>query len=90
MRTFPTWTGATGQTLSNAGSVSNNYNTVEYQGGRAALKLDLGDNWTVTPSFMGQSTAANGFFGYDPAVGELDVAHFGPENSQDSFTLDAR
>ncbi len=88
-RSFATWTGNTGQTLSNAGSVSDNYNTVEYKGGRAALKLDLGDNWTVTPTFMGQQTAANGFFAYDPGVGHLDVTHFGPENDQDSFTQTA-
>jgi iron complex outermembrane recepter protein len=74
------------QTLSNAGSVSNNYNTVEYRGGRGALKLDIGDNWYIMPSFMGQSTAATGFFGYDPGVGTLDLVHFGPENDQDSFT----
>src|ERR1700722_1426026 len=85
-RSFQTWTTNTGQTLSNAGSVSDNYNTVEYKGGRAALKLDLNDNWTVTPTFMGQQTAANGFFAYDPGVGHLDVTHFGPENDQDSFT----
>jgi len=40
-------------TLSNAAYVSKNYNTSETRGGRAALKLDLGDNWTVTPTFMG-------------------------------------
>src|SRR6202167_3500483 len=39
-RSFQTWTTNTGQTLSNAGSVSDNYNTAEYKGGRAALKLD--------------------------------------------------
>src|ERR1700691_3823753 len=88
-RSFPVWTGLTGQTLSNAGSVEKNYNTVEYRGGRAALKLDLGDNWSVTPTFMGQSTAANGFFGYDPAVGPLELVHSGPENDQDSFTQTA-
>ena len=43
------------QTLSNADYDSKNYNTIETRGGRAALKLDLGDNWTVTPTFMGQS-----------------------------------
>ena len=88
-RTFPTWTGATGLTLSNADSVSSNYNTSETRGGRAALKLDLGDNWTVTPTVMGQSLGAVGFFGYDPAVGPLEVTHFGPENDQDSFTQEA-
>jgi iron complex outermembrane receptor protein len=88
-RTFPTWTALTGDTLSNAGYLEKNYNTVEYRGGRAALKIDLGDNWTVTPTFMGQSTAANGFFGYDPAVGPLELVHSGPENDQDSFTQTA-
>jgi iron complex outermembrane recepter protein len=82
VRTFPT----SGATLSNQGSVSSDYNTVETRGGRAALKLNIGDNWTVTPTFMGQSMAANGFFGFDPSVGRLDLVHFGPENTQDSFT----
>jgi iron complex outermembrane recepter protein len=84
-RSFPTWTGDTGETISNAAYVKKDYNTIETKGGRAALKLDLGD-WTVTPTFMGQSTAAPGFFGYDPAVGDLQVAHFGPESTHDSFT----
>ena len=30
------------------------YNTIDTQGGRVALKVDLNDNWTVTPTFMGQ------------------------------------
>jgi outer membrane receptor protein involved in Fe transport len=77
------------QTLSNADSVSKNYNTSETRGGRAALKLDLSDNWTVTPTFMGQSLGATGFFAYDPAVGPLDLVHSGPENDQDSFTQTA-
>ncbi len=38
---------------------------------------------------MGQQTAANGFFGFDPAIGPLDLVHFGPENDQDSFTQSA-
>ncbi len=46
--------------------MSNNYNTVETRGGRAALKFDLGDNWTITPTVMGQTVSTNGFFGYDP------------------------
>jgi len=85
VRTFPT----SGLTLDNASSVSSNYNTVEYRGGRGALKVDLGDNWYIMPSFMGQSTAATGFFGYDPAVGPLELVHSGPENDQDSFTQTA-
>ena len=33
--------------------------------------------------------SANGFFGYDPGVGDLQVTHFGPENSDDTFTQSA-
>ena len=65
---------------------SDNYNTVARAGGRAALKWDMNDNWTMTPTVMGQPHRATGFFGYDPAVGTLQLVHFGPENSQDTFT----
>jgi len=85
VRTFPT----SGTTLNNAAWVSKNYNTSETKGGRAALKLDIGDNWTVTPTFMGQGIAGKGFFGYDPAVGDLQLVHSGPEDTQDSFTQTA-
>ena len=104
-RTYPTWSGEPSSypavtpcpakgvigagAVNNDAYLSNNYNTVETRGGRAAVKLDIGDNWTVSPTFMGQSLATSGFFGYDPAVGDLDLVHFGPENSQDSFTQSA-
>jgi outer membrane receptor protein involved in Fe transport len=89
VRSFSVLGGPVYSTLSNQTSVSSAYNTAETRGGRAALKLDLGDNWTVTPTFMGQSLGANGFAGYDPAVGDLQLVHFGPENTQDSFTQTA-
>jgi outer membrane receptor protein involved in Fe transport len=85
-RTYPTWTGATGLTQSNAGSVSSHYNTEEVKGARGALKFFIGDNWTVTPSILAQETNANGDFGYDPAVGDLQLVHYGPESSYDQFT----
>jgi iron complex outermembrane recepter protein len=87
-RTFVCKTGceASTTTLSNGGSTRNAYNGVATKGGRGSLRVNLGDNWTVTPSFMGQVTNANGFFGYDPAVGDLKLVHFGPESTHDSFT----
>jgi len=105
VRTFPTWAGVPSSypavtpcpapgvigagAITNAAYVSNNYNTVETKGGRAALKVNVGDNWTVTPTVMGQTVSTNGFFGYDPAVGDLQVTHFGPEYSNDSFVQSA-
>jgi iron complex outermembrane receptor protein len=88
VRSFAVSGGPVDATLSNQGSVSHAYNTSHTQGGRGALKLDLGD-WTVTPTIMGQRLGATGFFGYDPAVGDLKVVHSGPENTQDSFTQSA-
>ena len=85
-RTFPAWSASTGETL--PVTPDGDYNTSETRGGRVALKWDLG-NWTVTPTFMGQALAANGFFAYDPAIGPLEVDHSGPENLQDSFSQSA-
>ncbi|HEY1725860.1 MAG TPA: TonB-dependent receptor [Steroidobacteraceae bacterium] len=78
-----------------AGAVNNNqflrsdYNTADTRGGRGAVKIDIGDNWTVTPTVMGQTLNSNGFFGYDPSIGALEVSHYGPESSQDSWTQSA-
>jgi iron complex outermembrane receptor protein len=99
IRTFPTWSGqAAGDAapcptvgtvgagaISNAAYVKNNYNTADTKGGRVAFKLDLGDNWTLTPTVMGQTVKSEGFFGYDPGVGDLQLVHFGPESSDDSW-----
>src|SRR6202050_5383073 len=98
VRTFPPWAGQTPEPLScptvgviGAGAISNaafvksDYNTVDTRGGRGALKIDIGDNWTVTPTIMAQDLTTEGFFGYDPGVGDLQLAHFGPENSDDSW-----
>jgi len=96
VRTFPAWNQSNGGggaigfgAVNNAAFLKNDYNTVATKGGRAALRIDLNDSWTVTPTFMAQNSKANGFFGYDPKVGDLQVAHFGPENSTDTFAQTA-
>ncbi len=75
--------------ITNAPWRKSNYNTVDTHGGRAELKFDLGEHWTVTPSFQGESNTTQGFFGYDPAVGDLKLVHFGPESSHDDWTQSA-
>ncbi len=96
VRTFPSWNaGNGGLGTIGAGAITNapfrkdHYNTVDTKGGRGALKFDLNDSWTITPSFMAQNVKTNGFFAYDPVVGDLQVAHFGPEGSTDSFAQGA-
>jgi iron complex outermembrane recepter protein len=81
----PTTIGA--GSITNAPWTASDYNTAIYRGGRAALKLDLNDHWTVTPGVVAQDLTTKGFFGYDPAVGNLELAHFGPESTADSWYL---
>jgi iron complex outermembrane recepter protein len=47
----------------------NRFNSVDTYGARAALKVDLNDQWTVTPQFLYQRTQTDGTFSADPALG---------------------
>ena len=71
--------------LSNAGHEKEDYNDADTTGARAALKLDLNDNWSITPQVMGQEQKTRGTFGYDRTLGELEVAHVHPERSKDRW-----
>jgi iron complex outermembrane recepter protein len=74
-----------GITVNNAAFVKKNYNDVTIAGGRAALKIDLDDTWTVTPTVLYQDQRNHGSFGTDPKVGDLQVQHFAPEFRHDRF-----
>lgn len=63
----------------------NHQNDVQTYGGRAALRIDLNENWTVTPALMAQDQKAGGTFAYDPHVGDLKLARYYPENSKDRW-----
>jgi iron complex outermembrane recepter protein len=101
IRTFPTWAGdphespatpcVSPQAPVGAGAITaqpftrDNQNGVNTSGGRAAVLFNVGDNWTVTPTAMAQKLTTNGFFGYDPSEGYLNVTRFGPDKSEDSW-----
>jgi outer membrane receptor protein involved in Fe transport len=72
-------------TVNNNAFVKKDYNDTEIAGGRAALKIDLDSNWTVTPTVMYQDTRSHGAYGYDPKVGDLEVQHFLPEYRRDRY-----
>jgi len=84
-RTFLPATDGTQIVKDNKAFVSSNYNDVNTIGGRAALKIDLDDNWTVEPTVFGQSQINHGSFGFDPRTGDLQVQHFAPEYYRDRF-----
>ena len=74
-----------GIAINNANLVKKNFNDQDIYGGRAALKVDLDDNWTVTPTFMYQKLHANGVFFYDPNIGDLKIDRFRKEVNKDRF-----
>jgi len=76
---------ATNLTVNNSKLVKNDYNDVETYGGRAALRVDLDDNWTVTPQFLYQSQIAHGGFFYDPRKGYLKVTDYLPSRNKDRW-----
>ena len=87
-RTYYSYTQAAGYTpvtVTNTGLEKNNFNTTDIYGGRAALKVDLDDNWTATPTFMYQKTKSKGVFFYDPNLGDLKIDRFRPEPFNDRF-----
>jgi iron complex outermembrane recepter protein len=83
--TFPT----SGAVFDNAALVKKDYNTVETTGGRAALKVELNDSWTILPTVMGQVQQTDGDFAYNPAVGDLEVQHYFPQYVRDSWVQSA-
>ncbi|HEY4114117.1 MAG TPA: TonB-dependent receptor [Rhizomicrobium sp.] len=80
-------------TIDNSDVAKNNYNTVDKYGARAALGIELDDNWTITPSLMAEYERTNGVFaynengdyGYSRPLGDLEVSHFVPEYSKDKW-----
>jgi iron complex outermembrane recepter protein len=82
-------------TINNANVVQKNFNPVDYVGGRAALKIDLNDQWTITPTLLTQSMKSAGDFAYDPHFGDLNVANYfdGYENDkwyQSALTVEGK
>ncbi len=80
-----TRTFSSGAVLDNSALVRNNYNTADIYGGRAELKVDLNENWTLLPTLIVQDEKSNGVFGYDPRLGDLKVQHFHPETNHDRW-----
>jgi len=72
-------------TVSNAGLAKSRFNDVDSFGGRGALKIDLNDQWTVTPQVIYQNTRAGGNFSFDPAKGDLNVGDFNRERNVDHW-----
>jgi len=80
-RTYTT----SGASVNNNGLVKNNFNPVDTVGGRAALRYDINDDWSITPNAMFQDLRDSGTFGYVPAEGDLKTERFQPDSDHDRW-----
>ncbi|MEO0399738.1 MAG: TonB-dependent receptor [Pseudomonadota bacterium] len=75
-----------GQTVSNDEFVEDDFNTETKTGLRAALGIDLDDNWTATLRTIYQKQETDGVFDHDPEdVGDLQVERFFNDSYRDEF-----
>ena len=75
---------SSGITIDNSALVKKDYNDGKNYGARAQLKIDLNENWTVTPSVMGQKADYNGSYGYRTDT-PFQITRFHPESSTDKW-----
>jgi outer membrane receptor protein involved in Fe transport len=76
---------STGVVINNAPYVKKDFNGSNTVGGRFEAKIDLNDNWTITPTVIAQGERNTGVYGYEPNVGVYDVQHFGPDWVRDHW-----
>ncbi len=75
-----------GATLLKANAlVEENANDVEYQGFRATLATELGDNWNATLVYAQQTIDADGVFFADPNLGDLEIQRYTQDEIKDEF-----
>ena len=61
------------------------YNDVYTYGARAALRIELNDNWTITPQIMGQSQKSYGSFAEESGLDHLETMQFWYERVKDKW-----
>lgn len=74
-------------TVNNAAYVEKYANFVDSEGGRALLKVNLDENWTLTPALFVQDQLAHGSFLQDPRAGDLQVHDFNRDFNKDDWEL---
>lgn len=83
-------------TVDNSDFVRNNANEVTKTGLRAALKIDLNENWAVTAGVNAQNSDHEGYFEHNPEFfGDLETGRLWPASGIDDWyqaalTLDGR
>ncbi len=63
-------------TLDNSSFAKDDYNTIEEYGGRFQALWEMAPGWDIAPQITAQQQTSNGYFGFDPRVGDLEVHDF--------------
>ena len=75
-----------GATLNNAVAiVKEDANTLTYQGFRASLALEIGENWNALATVAQQTIDADGVFFVDPNLGDLEIQRYTEDVIEDEF-----
>ena len=70
--------------FTNEDAVQEDFNEVDYSGGRIAARWFINDNWTMTAGIVYQKTDSSGRAEHDPVyAGELNLVRFKPQFESD-------
>lgn len=70
----------------NADIVEDDWNEIDFYGGRIGLHWDFNDEWAATVSYNYQKSEGNGGNHYDPFVGDLKVVKFNKDFRDDEWS----
>jgi iron complex outermembrane receptor protein len=75
------------RTINNDHLIEDDFNELEKTGLRAALRVDLSDNWTGTLGVITQKTDSDGVWEYDPTLpGKDSIQRYNSDYQDDKFT----
>jgi len=74
----------------NSRFVAEDFNELENKGFRAAVKVNINEQWSGTLSYLQQNQDTKGVWFHDQEnpngeIGDLEVQRFGPDDSEDKF-----
>ncbi|CAN5281264.1 TonB-dependent receptor [soil metagenome] len=75
----------TSYAVDNSAIAKNDYNNIKEFGGRVQILWEPADDWKIMPSFTAQRQISNGYFGYDPRVGDLQVHDYDKTRNDDRW-----
>lgn len=71
--------------LDNSDIAKDDYNKIKEFGGRLQLLWEPADDWEVKPGITAQKQVSDGYFGYDPRVGDLEVHDYDRTRNDDRW-----